>query len=739
MDVKELWNEKAYYYLLRGEYEQAAYLYEAAITTNPSQPKNYWYLGLVHLLQGQEEKAQATWVLAWIELEEKQVVQFSSELLYILEAEAKRRENLEEYQLAWVIRQHAREFFPGDINNLLAIIWLSIEHTKSYTPNDLDHLEIINLLESEPLLSINGELLLIVLDQVLDQLYFERIILRFIRACSHHIASSQAYIDILISAALKFSFIKNQPQVSSQLTEICLEREPKNLRVIQHLASFYQNAGNYSKGIEVSKYYGFLCVALTDKIYACYLLLRGLLSAGGNWEEALKVFEKYFLLLSKLSESQITRFLEIKPEIDIVLFSSTFFLSYFQDNPEVNRLIQNRISFQVCNNVQLCAAQIGKEYNHVLGSKYPQSLKIGFVSHCFHQHSVGWLCRWFFKYYNREEFQTHLYFHAREPENAFSHEFFVRNAWRAYSSANSLELANKVYEDQINVFIDLDSITLDTTCELMAFKPAPIQVTWLGWDASGIPAIDYFMADPYVLPENAQKYYSETIWRLPQTYIAVDGFEVGTPTLRRDQLDISTDAVIYLSAQNGYKRHPDVARLQMEILREVPNSYFLMKGLGDQVAIQQFFMQLAEEEGVNPGRLRFLSRDLNEYIHRANLGIADVVLDTYPYNGATTTLETLWMGIPLVTRVGQQFAARNSYAFMMNVGVTEGIAWTDEEYVEWGVRLGKDTALRQQVAWKLKASRQTSPLWNAKQFTRDMETAFQQMWKNYLDTNCNYT
>jgi len=122
----------------------------------------------------------------------------------------------------------------------------------------------------------------------------------------------------------------------------------------------------------------------------------------------------------------------------------------------------------------------------------------------------------------------------------------------------------------------------------------------------------------------------------------------------------------------------------------------------------------------------------SEEVHRANLGIADVVLDTYPYNGATTTLETLWMCIPLVTRVGQQFAARNSYTMMMNAGVTEGIAWTDEEYVEWGISLGKDAALRQQISWKLRQSRQTSPLWNAQQFTRDMEKAYEQMWEIYL-------
>ena len=144
-------------------------------------------------------------------------------------------------------------------------------------------------------------------------------------------------------------------------------------------------------------------------------------------------------------------------------------------------------------------------------------------------------------------------------------------------------------------------------------------------------------------------------------------------------------------------------------------------------------MQLAEEEGVEYSRLRFLDLDPSESVHRANLAIADVVLDTYPYNGATTTLETLWMGIPLVSRVGEQFAARNSYTMMMNAGITEGIAWTDEEYLEWGVRLGKDEALRQQVALKLKASRQTAPLWNGKQFTREMEKAYQQMWQRYIE------
>ncbi|NEO52974.1 MAG: O-linked N-acetylglucosamine transferase, SPINDLY family protein, partial [Okeania sp. SIO3B5] len=272
-----------------------------------------------------------------------------------------------------------------------------------------------------------------------------------------------------------------------------------------------------------------------------------------------------------------------------------------------------------------------------------------------------------------------------------------------------------------------------STCSIMGLKTAPVQVTWLGWDTSGVPTIDYYIADPYVLPEDAQEYYQEKILRLPQTYLAIDGFEVGTPSIMRADLEIADDAVVYFSTQTGAKYNPQIAKLQMQILREIPNSYFLIKSFGEQDSLNRFFFDIAEEEGVARERIKFIPRVKLEETHRANLQIADIVLDTYPYNGATTTLETLWMGIPIVTKVGEQFAARNSYTMMMNAGITEGIAWSDKEYVEWGIRLGKDEALRQQISWKLRKSKQTAPLWNAKQFTREMEKAYEQMWQIYTE------
>jgi predicted O-linked N-acetylglucosamine transferase (SPINDLY family) len=169
----------------------------------------------------------------------------------------------------------------------------------------------------------------------------------------------------------------------------------------------------------------------------------------------------------------------------------------------------------------------------------------------------------------------------------------------------------------------------------------------------------------------------------------------------------------------------------MQIIKAVPNSYFLIKGKSDAGTIQDFFGTLAAEVGISLDRLCFLQQDRDEYTHRANLAIADIVLDTFPYNGATTTLETLWMEIPIVTQVGQQFAARNSYTFMLNAGIEEGIAWSQKEYIEWGIKLGLDRDLRSKIAGKLRVGKSTAPVWNAKQFTLEMEQAYCQMWDKY--------
>ncbi|BDA66136.1 TPR repeat-containing protein [Calothrix sp. PCC 7716] len=728
------YEQEAELFFLDGDYMQAISLYEKAISQEPEVLSYYCKIGLALLLNGQELEAQISWMMPISNAKLKNTNSYINELIEILEAEALRQEALTNYTLAWAIRQHMREIKYNNINNLFKICLLANEINIS-VGDTIVELNLCEALASENILNLNENFLYLLLENILKLEPLHSVVIEFAKLCLKHITNLVNYLYIIQSNALEIGYTLHQPTIASKLLENYLQIEPNNLEVLRLLTAFYQDARDYQRGIETAKQCYLLSENIAEKIASCHLILRGFLKAGGYWKEVCLACKDLELALSKLVVEQ--------PKLNEVqalrLMTQAFSVPHIKDKPHEFRAVHNQVAKIFQTNIKAVANEQATKYiqrnskhkNHYDISK---PLKIGYLSYCLRQHSVGWLTRGLFQHHDRTNFQINVYFINYMLGNDGLQEWYSAKADKAVRlGMNGLEAAEKIYEDEVDILIDLDSITLDISCEVIALKPAPVQVTWLGWDASGIPTVDYFIGDPYVLPDTAQKYYTEKIWRLPNTYIAVDGFEVGIPTLRRSNLGIPSDAIVYLSAQRGYKRHPETTRLQMKIIQEVPNSYFLIKGSAEEEAIKNFFYKIAEQEGVDCSRLRFLPQDASESIHRANLGIADVVLDTYPYNGATTTLETLWMGIPLVTRVGEQFAARNSYTMMINAGITEGIAWTDEEYIEWGIRLGKDANLRQQVAWKLRQSRHTAPLWNAKQFTREMEKAYQQMWQIYLE------
>lgn len=712
-------------YLIQEKYDQATKLLQQEIATEPIVVTNYWYLGLILLLQSEEVEAQMTWMLPLAEAEPEQLEKWIQELSEILQLEAERREKIQDYQIAWLIRQHIREINPDLLGNLLHIIQLS-EFLDICNLEELPLLEVSNLINQNAELDI-GDALLQIVSQVLRYYPQHPDIFIFIKNCILENRNHVYLTELLCRHGVLFiHYISN---IESELiAEILIKSVDNNIGCLVNFANLYQNSGKNLQSIIFLEKIIDYSPSLLDQTSAKYLTVRGLTQAGGYWQEAEQAHQQYEFLLNKLIQTNS----EINLEHSISLITTVAFAPYFQDSPEKNHIFRNQVA-KFCQDSIQNKLNINRKLLHDINSN--QCLKIGYISTCLRRHSVGWLSRWIFQYHNQEKYQINAYSLEKTQDNLqldISQQ--IDNFCDLSATQNIFEIAEKIRQDKIDILIDLDSVTSRKVCGVMALKPAPVQVTWLGSDASGLPSIDYFIADPYVLPESAQKYYAAKIWRLPSTYIAVDGFEIGIPTLRREELNIPQNAVVYLTSQTSYKRHPDNIRLQIQILRKVPESYLLIKGQNNEEAIKKFFYDIAENENVDFSRIRFLPQVDLEATHRANLGIADVVLDTYPYNGATTTLETLWMGIPLVTRVGEQFAARNSYTMMINAGITEGISWTDEEYLEWGIRLGQDNKLRQEISWKLQQSRQTAPLWNAKQFTRAMEKAYEQMWDDYINT-----
>lgn len=730
------WQQEADQCLINGNYAKAASLYEQAITLEPDNHYYYWQLGLMLLLQGQEVEAQTTWFLAIADGETEEIDAWMEELVEVLVTEANRQASLENDTVARAIRQHIREINPNHLNNLLSLIDLSIA-LETYTGEELIEFGVINGLKAESPIELNLDLLLHILKKLLISAPLKPSSLDFAAACTNHVRKPQDFINIVIPLMYEIAYSYEEPRTAIKYLEIALNLAPQNLEILRNLAQFYIDTMNFTQGIEYAKQCYSLSEKIWEKIFDNHTIIKGIMFSAGYNQEVGELIERQEQLLKSIIEEPPN---ELGSSISLMcLYNCCFFFPYVKDSARANTTLRNQVARICQKNMEDSHQKAVKQYSQRLLISPPieslgKPLKIGYISHCLKIHSVGWIARWLFEYHNRENFEIYAYLLAAENRQDPLQEWYASKANKTHKYGISVgEIAQQIYEDEIDILIDLDSLTLTNTCGIMALKPAPIQATWLGWDASGIPTIDYYIADPYVLPGNAEDYYSEKIWRLPQTYVAVSGFELGLPSLRRDELNIPTDAVVYLSVQKGPKYNPQMLRLQMRILHDVPNSYFLIKGFGNEDFLNDFIIEVAAEEGVGSDRLKFIDRVGLEQTHRTNLAIADVVLDTYPYNGATTTLETLWMAIPMVTKVGQQFASRNSYTMMVNAGLTEGIAWSDEEYLDWGIRLGRDENLRKQISWKLRQSRRTAPLWNAKQFTRDMENAYRQMWQIYIE------
>ncbi len=757
-------------FLVKGDYAQMVAACEAAIAEQPEVLSHYWYLGLGYLLQEQEAEAQMAWMTPIMEAEsEDQQAEWIAELVAILAQETERQESLPNVRLAWLLRQHIRDLAPTQLANLLRIPGLGIQaETFSIEDGLLDQL--CEIVEADPstLAAVPAEFLNAT-NWLIHRYPAHAKTWRFLEVCTDHLPDHTIWIDWADQMMLAAGncYVASVRHISARFARLALAMRPDQFSMCLKAINYLQhdNGDSLVESISVANHAIAIAKTPMEKVLAVNALLSSWIASGGNWQKALELNADYKAALQFVVEDWHQRNDETKarsPQMqesnqldnellhqpnaeDAYAYSAVGLVAigapilYFEDRPDTFRPLRHQLADIAQKDLRSRLPDNVQRYQQRVSSMFqttpPPVPRIGYFSGCFHKHSIGWLSRWLLQHHDRDRFDVHLYT-ARQVGDAIQQQFINQygNNFHTVSSAIP-EIADQIYNDKIDLLIELDSLTSFGGCGVVALKPAPVQVNWLGYDSSGVEAVDYFIADPYVLSDSAQEYYRETIWRLPDVYLAVDGFEVYAPTMRRSDFEIPDDAVVYLSSQTAMKRNADNVRLQLRILKAVPNSYFLIKSFRSHSDnIVNFFYALADEEGVSRDRLKFLPDFPSSFIHRANLGLADIVLDTYPYNGATTSMEALWVNLPIVTQVGEQFAARNTYTMLKNVGVEAGIAWSPEEYIEWGIRLGMDEDLRNQVVWTLKKSKHTSPLWNAKKFTLEMENAYQQMWQRFLDS-----
>jgi protein O-GlcNAc transferase len=358
-------------------------------------------------------------------------------------------------------------------------------------------------------------------------------------------------------------------------------------------------------------------------------------------------------------------------------------------------------------------------------------LRVGFVSGDLNNHPVGYFVEGVIAALRANtEGRMELYGY---PTHSRSDELTERlkSSFHKWSSAVGLSdgvLAKRIHDDGVDVLIDLSGHTAHNRLSMFAWKPAPLQATWLGYFATtGVGAIDYLIADPWTLPESEENKFTEIIWRLPETRLC---FTVPNSPVQVSVLPALTNKYITFGCFNNLAKMNDaVVALWSRVLASIPDSRLLLKAtqLKDE-AVKLQTIKRFEAHGVRSDRI-LVEGPSSRSDYFAAYHKVDISLDPFPYTGGTTSVEGLWMGVPVLTLAGDSFLARQGVGLMMNSGLPEWVAENADDYVRRAVVNANNIEQLSVLRKGLREQVLASPLFDADRFAKHFEDALRGMWK----------
>ncbi len=316
-------------------------------------------------------------------------------------------------------------------------------------------------------------------------------------------------------------------------------------------------------------------------------------------------------------------------------------------------------------------------------------IRVGYLSSDLREHAVGFLMSEVFELHDRKHVEVFAYYCGVKTSDQVQARFKAScDHWIDVSSLSDDEVVARMKSDRIDILIDLNGYTKDARLKVVAARPAPIIVNWLGFPGSmGSPHHNYVIADPVIISEGCERFYSERVLRLP-CYQPNDRHRTVNPVRpTRAQAGLPSDGFIFCCFNSSQKFKQDVFCDWMDILKQVPGSVLWL--LSGQSRTNETLAARARESGIEPERLIFAPRMANPE-HLARFALADVFLDTFPYGAHTTASDALWMGVPVLTRIGKSFAARVCSSLVAAAGLPDLICETREQYLAKAVSLATD-------------------------------------------------
>jgi len=358
-------------------------------------------------------------------------------------------------------------------------------------------------------------------------------------------------------------------------------------------------------------------------------------------------------------------------------------------------------------------------YNH-------KKIRIGYLSSDLCLHPVAMLTAELFELHDKDHFEIYAYCWSREDGSELrsriiqSVDHFVR-----IQDITDIAAAELIRCHEIDILIDLHGQTLGARPSILAYRPAPIQVTYLGLPATtGFPFIDYVITDKFLTPEEYLPYYSEKPLFMPDVYQVSDRKRLVAPIPSRKDCGLPEEGFVFCSFNNNHKYTPDVFNVWMNILKRVPNSVLWL--LAENPQTETNLRKEAARYGVDASRLIFSPRVLPD-VYYARYGVADLFLDTYPFNGGTTANDALWMELPVLTYTGKTFAARMAGALLTAAGLEELITYNLHDYEEKAVTLANSSDELVRLKVHLREVKEYGKLFDTACFVKNLEIQFKKL------------
>ncbi len=476
-------------------------------------------------------------------------------------------------------------------------------------------------------------------------------------------------------------------------------------------ASFYSNLGNiYKDGgflIKAISHYK-KAISLKPDFSSAYCNLGNTLRDIGNLDDAIKSYKKA---------------LEIDPNYKEVFSNLLFLKSSVSEDSKLYLKEAKKYGHLIKNNTK-------KKYSNWDYEKDIKKLKVGFVSNDLKNHPVGYFLESLFL--NLENSSLELFAYSNNlKEDELSSRIkpkFVK--WTQIANKKDSEAAKLIYNDNINILIDLSGHTSGNRLPIFAMKPSPIQLTWLGyWASTGLNEIDYILGDPFVTPKKEKNHFIEKIWQLPEIFscFSEPNFSIDLASLPA----IRNGYITFGCFNNLTKMTNEVIKVRSEILKKIPGSRLFLKNkqLEDELTRKKVIEKYAKYE-INSERLILEGRSSRKkYLETYNQ--IDISLSPFPFGGSTTTIEGLWMGVPALVKKGDNFISHIGESILHNSHLSDWICQTNDDYIDKAIMFSSDIKKLKKLKKNLRNHNLSSIIFNSKKFSINFENALWEMWNKY--------